>query len=101
MAHGHWQVVGHCKVRTEEVPWPAYKEGVSPPGTYDVVDHTGRRRRRATLQEAERLPFRTVVAPILLEKALRALHGAEPWDEIYDGMRLVESDRTAAALQLT
>lgn len=71
--HGHWRLVGHCEVDESAIPWPAYKEGVSPPGTFDVVDFRGRRRRRATDEETERLPFRSVVAPIRVEKALRAL----------------------------
>lgn len=38
---------------------------------FDVVDYTGRRRRRATKDEVERLPYRAVVAPIRFEKAFR------------------------------
>ncbi len=98
LVHGHWQVVGRREVDPSAIPWPAYKEGVSPPGTFDVVDYTGERRRRATEDEIESLPFRTVVAPIRLEKALRALEGMEPWDDVYDALRPVDEDRTSAAL---
>ncbi len=71
---------------------------MSPPGTFHVVDYTGMRRRRATDVEVERLPFRTVVAPIRVEKALRALNGTEAWDEAYDELRPVDDELTAAAL---
>jgi hypothetical protein len=47
LVHGHWEIVGHRQLDEGRVPWPAYKEGVSPPGTFDVVDYTGQRRRRA------------------------------------------------------
>lgn len=96
--HEHWQLVGHRDFDETAIPWPAYKEGVSPPGTFDVVDHTGQRRRRATDDEAERLPFRKVVAPIRVEKALRALHGEEPWVEAYDELRPAADGETSAAL---
>lgn len=96
--HKHWRVVGHRDVDEAAIPFPAYKEGVSPPGTFDVVDYTGTRRRVATDDEVDRLPFRKVVAPIRVEKALRALHGAEAWDESYDALRPVDEDLTAAAV---
>ena len=98
LVHGHWQVVGRQDVDPTRIPWPAYKEGIMPPGTFDVVDHTGERRRRATDDEAETLPFRSVVAPIRLEKAIRALHGMEPWDDVYERLRPVAEDQTSAAL---
>jgi hypothetical protein len=96
--HGHWRVVGHAEVDVDAFPWPAYKEGVSPPGTFDVVDFSGKRRRRATPSEADRLPFRTIVAPIRIERALRALHGREPWLDEYDSLLPPASDATSRAL---
>jgi hypothetical protein len=98
LVHGHWQVVGHAEVGDRRIPWPAYKEGVSPPGSFDVVDASGQRRRAASDEEAARLPFRTVVAPIRIEKALRALHGIEPWDDAHDSLRPVDHELTSAAL---
>jgi hypothetical protein len=98
LLRGHWGVVGRRQVDSGDVPWPAYKEAVSPPGTFDVVDYTGQRRRRATEGEAERLPFRTVVAPIRVEKALRALNELEPWDDVYAELRPPPDDETSAVL---
>lgn len=95
--HDHWQIVAERPVNSA-MPWPAYKEGVSPPGTFEVVDHTGERRRKATQAEAEMLPFRAVVAPIRVEKALRALHGLEDWDDAYDELRPIPASRTVDAL---
>lgn len=96
--HDHWQIVGKREVNSAMVRWPAYKEGVSPPGTFEVVDYTGERRRKATEAEAEELPFRAVVAPIRVEKALRALHGLEDWNDAYDELRPIPESQTSDAL---
>jgi hypothetical protein len=83
---GHWTVVGSSPV-PEHVPLPAYKEAVGSPTQFDVVDYAGSRRRPATQVEAATLPNRKVVAPVRLEKALRASKGLEPWLEIFDELR--------------
>jgi hypothetical protein len=62
-----------------------------------VVDHEGVRRRRATEREVESLPFRTVVAPVRLEKALRAWRGLEPWLDAFDELR---ADRIVTTAQM-
>lgn len=90
--HEHWQLVGHCAVDSTRVPWPAYKEAISP-GRFQVVDHAGKRRRTATAAEAEELPFRTVVAPIVVENAYKALHGLAGWDDAYDKLRPVPDNQ--------
>lgn len=77
---GDWVVLGNQPV-AEGMPLPAYKEGG--PGWDHVVDYSGTRRRPAQGQEGEWLPFRTFVAPVRLEKALKAKHGLEPWHEAY------------------
>lgn len=78
--NGDWCVVGSGPVAS--VPLPAYKEMVRP-GEWDVVDYSGELRRPATAGEARALPNRTVVAPVRLEKAIRARHGLEPWLDHY------------------
>lgn len=97
LLHEHWQVVDHRDV-VEGLPWPAYKEGVSPPGAFEVVDFTGSLRRPATEDEVEQLPFRSVVAPVRLEKAFQALHGVGEWNAAYDALRPVPDDMTSNAL---
>jgi hypothetical protein len=98
LQHGHWQVVGNHAVDVDGIPWPAYKEGVSPPGTFDVVDYTGRRRRRATAEEIERLAFRPMPTPFVLEKAFQALNGIGDWHEVFDGLLPVPDELTSARL---
>lgn len=84
---GHWTIVGNAPVGAA-VELPAYKEAIGRPGQVDVVDHSGTRRRPATPSEAAALPNRKVVAPVRLEKALRASLGLEPWTEAYDELRV-------------
>ncbi len=98
LVHGHWQVVGRREVDPNRIPWPAYKVGVSPPGTFDVVDHTGQHRRRATDEEAESLPFRTVVAPIRLEEGSARASRDGALGRRLRQVRPVNDDQTSGAL---
>ena len=85
LAAGHWHVLGNQPIR-EGLPLPAFKEMVGGPDRIDVVDYSGKRRRRAEPAEVEFLPNRKTVAPVRLEKALRAKHGLEPWTEAYSDL---------------
>jgi hypothetical protein len=82
--HGGWEIVGNVAV--PGIEWPTYKEAVAP-DVFEAVDHTGSIRRPATPDEAENLAFRSVVAPIRLQNAFRAVHGAAEWNEAYDELR--------------
>ena len=93
LAAGHWKVIGHLPVRSE-MPLPAFKEVVGSPDRVDVVDYTGERRRPARGGEVHLLPNRKVVAPVRLEKALRAKHGLEPWIEAYSELAPNEATTT-------
>ena len=83
----HWSVVGSAPV-TDLVPFPAYKEAVGFPPKYEVVDYSGERRRRATPREEEDLPYRAVVAPALLEMALKARLGLGPAHESFGQLQI-------------
>lgn len=85
LAAGHWTVIGQRPIPAA-VRLPAYKEAVGSPENMEVVDSAGQRRRPASAIEAERLPNRKVIAPVRLEKALRAKHGLEPWIEAYTAL---------------
>jgi hypothetical protein len=93
IATGYWETVGHESLPAE-LPLPAYKEAVGSPDRVDVVDYTGERRRPAVGREVELLPNRKIVAPIRVEKALRALHRLEPWNAAYDELRPAEATTT-------
>jgi len=93
----HWIVVGNRPV-AEDMPLPAWREVFSIEGRVDVVDYSGTRRRSAHESEAELLADRKFVAPMLLEDALRAKHGLEPWREYYSDMAPNEMTTTARLL---
>jgi hypothetical protein len=92
---GDWPIVGEGAVGS--VPLPAYKEAVTTPHRLDVVDYTGERRRPATAAEALSLRTRKVVAPVRLERALRASLGLEPWHDAFDELRADSAITTAEA----
>ncbi len=83
---GEWTVVARAPVDAA-LPLPAYKESVGDPPRVDVVDYSGQRRRTATAAEAEWLPNRKVVAPVRLERALKAQLGLEPWLDAFNELR--------------
>jgi hypothetical protein len=93
---GDWTVVGRAPVAAS-VPLPAYQIAMGTPADIHVVDYTGHRMRPATPAEIERLPARTIVAPVRLEKALRASLGVEPWLPAFDNLR-VEGHPTTAEM---
>jgi hypothetical protein len=64
------------------------KEAVYLATNIEVVDFSGERRRAATAAEAASLPIRKIVAPVRLERALRAALGMEPWLEPFDELRV-------------
>lgn len=94
IAAGDWVVLGNQPV-AEGMPLPAFKEMVGGPDRVDVVDFSGERRRRARGEEAEWLPNRKIVAPVRLEKALKAKHGLEPWNEAYAALEPSQVATTA------
>lgn len=93
LAAGHWKIIANAPV-AEGLPLPAYKEAVGSPDVVHVVDYSGERRRRASADEEWMLRNRKFVAPVRLEKALRALHGVEPWQEMFDELRPSEDVTT-------
>lgn len=86
VAAGHWTVVAREPV-AEQVRLPAYKVSIGFPPSWEILDHTGTKRRPATELEAELLPFRKVVSPMYFEVALKAHLGLEPWNEAFDAIK--------------
>lgn len=93
---GHWTVVARAPV-DPSVPLPAYKEAVGVPPRYEIVDYSGERRRPATTAEVDAIPNRKIVAPVRLERALKATLGIEPWLDAFDEMVVGSGITTAAA----
>jgi hypothetical protein len=83
---GDWKMIGSARV-AEDLPFPAYKISIGRGDDIMVEDYTGEKSRPAVGAEAELLPFREFCSPVLLEDALKALHGLRPWEEAYEEMR--------------
>lgn len=83
---GDWKIVGRARVR-DDLPLPAYKLVDRIPSNIIVVDCSGTRERPATPGEAASLANRKVIAPVRLEKAVRAHYGLQPWLDVYDELR--------------
>lgn len=97
LLHGRWQVVGHREIDATTYPLPAYKAELAP-GVFEVSDFMDTQRRRATAEEAEKLPPRSSRSPIGFEHLLRALHGLEEWRARDERFRPVPEHLTSAAL---
>jgi hypothetical protein len=82
--HGRWEILGNAP--PPPIMWPVYKEGTAE-GSFVAVDHTGRVLRKLDEAEAAELPLRSVVAPIRVQNAFAALHGAEEWNSKYEELR--------------
>lgn len=85
LVYGKWNVIGNVEPVTDHVPFPSYK--IVEEGRMLVESWDGKRRREATENEAELLDFRGGVAPIRLEKALKAHYGILAWDPSFDELR--------------
>ena len=83
--HGRWVVVGNAPPR-RDIPTPTFKIALAPDEFVEEA-FDGTTLRRLSPEETDDLPFRTVVAPIRIDKATRALHGIEPWEAHYDPLR--------------
>ncbi|HEY5711012.1 MAG TPA: Imm26 family immunity protein [Allosphingosinicella sp.] len=83
--HGNWPVIGHCQDNVAEIPQPWFKVGVA--GETHIESRDRSVTRRATATEEATLRHRTVVAPVRIENAFKALHGIGEWNSRYDDLR--------------
>jgi hypothetical protein len=85
--NGDWPKVGNINPDSLRFFLPAYKVTIGSIDNWQVESYDGKRHRPAKPWELDTLQFRTIISPIRLQKALRALHGAGPWNEVF---RLME-----------
>ena len=81
LVNGDWPIVGRAMQNLEEIGLPAYKASSYPSGDW-YVESWDRRTRPATPEEREKLHRRTMYSPMVLESALKAIHGAGPWPDV-------------------
>lgn len=82
--YGHWPIVGNCSPDLHRIPFPSFKTTIRNADEYYVISYDGLRRRKATPEECDLLDFRTNIAPIRLENALKAYYDVIPWEEDFE-----------------
>ena len=80
--HRHWVVIGNNTENLTKIELPYYRIGTIPGETY-MTDHSGNIIRRCTTSEFEKLQYQSIIAPVRYEKALKAYHNVEQWQEDY------------------
>lgn len=83
--HGDWPVIGSRRDNLADLPQPWFKVDVNGETHIEARDRSVTR--RATETEEASLRYRTVVAPIRIETALKALHGHTEWNPRFDDLR--------------
>lgn len=83
--HGDWTIIGNVTNNLANIKLPLSKVRIS--GEMHIESHDGRWSRHATPEEAEQLRFRKTVAPVRLEKALKAHYGILEPHPAYDELR--------------
>lgn len=83
--HGDWPIVGNRRDNLPDLPQPWFKVGVDGEAHIEARDRSATR--RATPTEEAGLRHRTIVAPVRVEKALKALHGVGEWNSRFDALR--------------
>lgn len=83
--HGDWTLIGNHMGNLPALPQPWFKVGVL--GETHIESRDRSMTRRATRAESERLRFRSVVAPVRIENAFKALHGFGEWNARFDDLK--------------
>jgi hypothetical protein len=83
--HGDWPVVGNRQGSLADIPQPWFKVGVGGETHIEARDRSVSR--QATPTEESMLRHRTVVAPVRIENAFKALHGVGDWSPRFDDLR--------------
>jgi len=90
---GRWPRIGKASVDLARIPLPPYRVEVE--GHLMIEDTRGNRRRIAAHHEIAKVGLRKTVAPIRFQRALRALHGLEPWMPQFDELTLARVAESA------
>lgn len=81
--HKHWIVIGNEELNLDKIEYPYYKIGVDP---VFVEDFEKNKLRKATKEEESKLAYRSNVAPVRFELALKAYYKIIPWNEKFDNL---------------
>jgi hypothetical protein len=82
--HKDWIILGNYKANIESIKMPFYRLG-TPPNDIFMVNYKGDKIRPINEQEFNKLTYRTEIAPIRYENALKAHYKIQEWiSEDYD-----------------
>lgn len=85
--HNHWQIIGNETSNLDRIKLPYYKLGTPP--DCKLVDYKGKVIGKIGKDKFQKLEYKTVLAPIEYELALKAYYKLGEWEEefsqfIYD-----------------
>jgi len=79
--HKHWVVIHNDKSNLDKIKLPLYKLGTNPIYIEDFFEN---RLRKIKGDEEKRLYYRSYVAPVRFELAMKAYYKIIEWDSVYD-----------------
>lgn len=80
--HGHWPIIGNTTKNLTKISEPAFKINVG--GAVLIESQDRSKNKEADPEQVDKLRYRTTVAPVRLENAIRALHTGVGWNAAYD-----------------
>lgn len=93
--HKHWVIIGNNTSNLESIFLPVNRLG-TPPNDIYLTNFKGDIIREATPDEFEKLRYKTVVAPIRFENALKAFFGIIEWNDDFNDLlykHVIESNK--------
>jgi hypothetical protein len=91
--HGFWRITDNVSVDDSTIRTPVFK--VEHNGRTYIESFEGKLLRQATPDEAELLRYRVVVAPVRVDKAVKAHFGDGPWESAYENLRYSYAEESA------
>jgi len=91
--HGFWRVTKNTVVDRDAIQTPVFK--VEYNGRPYIESFEGKLLRPATPEEAVALRYRVVVAPVRVDKAVKAHFGDGPWEPAYEDLRYSYTEESA------
>lgn len=80
--HKFWKIIGNKVSNLQAIKLPYYKLGTPP--DIRIVNYKGDEIRKASKYEFDNLEYKTVVAPIRYENALKAYHKFANWESDFN-----------------
>lgn len=86
--HKRWEIIGNNLTNIDKIKLPYYKLGTPP--NLCITDFKGKKIRKSTAVDFNKLEYLTVVAPIRFELALKAYNNIGEWKNYYDELYYIK-----------